>query len=343
MLATSWKGIQTVQRGHLAFTLILPLMKPSCPLFLAAIILTTGTFDFHSLAAEAPKRPRIVGDWWQVAGDPYLGELTNPKQQPVDFAIWQAADGTWQLQSCIRGTKETGHTRLFHRWEGAKLTDRDWKPVGIAMRAEPKAGEQAGGLQAPYVFREAGRFVMIYGGWDGICSASSADGKSFQRNLNPAGKAKLFGAESGNTRDPMVIRIGQLWHCYYTAHPERKGAVYCRTSTDLRAWSEPRVVAKGGQSGNGPFSAECPFVVELQPGQFYLFRNQVYGQKARCSVYFSRDAMDFGVDHDEGHFVCTLPVAAPEIIRHEGQYYLAALLPSLKGIQISRLEWVSSP
>jgi hypothetical protein len=80
--------------------------------------------------------------------------------------------------------------------------------------------------------------------------------------------------------------------------------------------------------------------VELQPGQFYLFRNQVYGQKARCSVYFSRDAMDFGVDHDEGHFVCTLPIAAPEIIQHEGQYYIAALLPSLKGIQVSRLEWV---
>ena len=35
----------------------------------------------------------------------------------------------------------------------------------------------------------------------------------------------------------------------------------------------------------------------------------------------------------------TLPVAAPEIIEHEGQTYIASLLPSLKGIRIAKLEW----
>src|SRR5262249_47177461 len=81
-------------------------------------------------AADAPRKPRIVGDWWQIAGDPDLGELTSPKQQPVDFAVWQAADGTWQLWSCIRSTKERGHTRLFYHWEGKPLTDSNWKPMG---------------------------------------------------------------------------------------------------------------------------------------------------------------------------------------------------------------------
>jgi hypothetical protein len=36
-----------------------------------------------------------------------------------------------------------------------------------------------------------------------------------------------------------------------------------------------------------------------------------------------------------------LPVAAPEIVKHNGEYFIAALLPSLKGIQIARLEWVA--
>lgn len=36
--------------------------------------------------------PQIDGEWWTVAGDPDLGDLTSPKQQPVDFAIWQAAE-----------------------------------------------------------------------------------------------------------------------------------------------------------------------------------------------------------------------------------------------------------
>ena len=65
--------------------------------------------------------PRIDGPWWTVAGDPDLGGLTSPDQQPVDFAVWQAVDGTWQLWSCIRNTLCGGKTRLFHRWEGRPL------------------------------------------------------------------------------------------------------------------------------------------------------------------------------------------------------------------------------
>jgi glycosyl hydrolase family 32 len=290
-------------------------------------------------SVNAPKTPRIVGDWWQVAGNPELGDLTTEKQQPVDFSMWQAADGTWQLWSCIRHTKEPGRTRLFYRWQGSSLTQPNWKPIGIAMHADPKTGELQGGLQAPHVIRNGARFVMFYGGWNDICSAGSADGKSFERITNAESKVTLFGASTGNTRDPMVIRIGDRWHCYYTAHPENKGAVYCRTSSDLKTWDDARLVARGGQSGDGPFSSECPFVVELDPGQFYLFRTQKYGQNARCSVYYSRDPFDFGIAQDDAHFVSALPIAAPEIIRHNGEWFIAALMPLLKGIQIAKLTW----
>jgi Glycosyl hydrolases family 32 N-terminal domain len=296
----------------------------------------------NSYAADAPLRPQLAGDWWQIAGDPDLGELTSPKQQPVDFAVWQASDGTWQLWSCIRNTREPGRTRLFYRWQGAKLTEAHWTPMGIAMRADPKVGELEGGLQAPFVFRDRDRFVMFYGGWDRICSAASKDGKVFERILDQRGNATLFGEDGGNTRDPMLLRIGELWHCYYTAHPRDVGAVYCRTSNDLRTWSEAVIVARGGQATSEKYSAECPFVVELEKGQYYLFRTQRYGKDAQTSVYFARDPLDFGVDRDLGHFVCTLPLAAPEIIQHDGQHYIAALLPSLKGIQIARLQWAAS-
>ncbi len=104
-----------------------------------------------ALPLEAAQRPlpRIEGPWWTVAGNPDLGELNSPKQQVVDFAVWQAADGTWQLWACIRQTKCAGKTRLFYRWEGKRLTDPDWTPGGIALQADPKYGETAGGLQAP--------------------------------------------------------------------------------------------------------------------------------------------------------------------------------------------------
>ena len=294
-----------------------------------------------SSAGFAQQGARLVPqlDEWRIAGDPDLGELTDSKQQPVDFAVWQAADGTWQLWSCIRNTKCGGNTRLFYRWEGKHLTDKDWKPMGIAMQADPKYGETPGGLQAPHVVKHDGAYLMFYGDWENICLATSHDGKNFTRVLNDRGLAGMFTEGRGNnTRDPMVIRIGDLWHCYYTAYPDRKGAVFCRTSPDLKEWSDSRIVAFGGRAGTNPYSAECPHVIYLE-GYYYLFRTQRYGADAQTSVYRSKDPMDFGIEDDK-YFVCTLPVAAPEVISHEGEYYIASLLPSLKGIRVARLHWM---
>jgi len=55
--------------------------------------------------------------------------------------------------------------------------------------------------------------------------------------------------------------------------------------------------------------------------------------------YCSESPTDFGVD-DDRYQIGTLPVAAPEIVLHDGQYYIAALMPTLKGIRIAKLEWV---
>ena len=298
------------------------------------------TIALSAHGSEKVFQPRLVGDWWQVAGNPDLGPLTSKEQEPVDFGIWQAADGTWQIWSCIRKTKETGKTRLFHRWEGKKLTDKNWKPMGIAMQADPKLGETPGGMQAPFVFRTDGRFLMHYGSWEYICSAESTDGKNFTRIVNSDGKTRIFERQGDDrARDAFTVRIGDKWHCYYVAHPNKLGAIYCRTSPDLKTWSAPVVVARGGRSGTGAYSAECPVVIELSPGNFYLFRTQKYGTGAQTMVYYSKDPMNFGVDQDEKNYICKLSIAAPEIFQYKSEWYIAALLPSLKGIQIGRLTW----
>ncbi|GAB4135969.1 hypothetical protein [Thermopirellula anaerolimosa] len=71
--------------------------------------------------------------------------------------------------------------------------------------------------------------------------------------------------------------------------------------------------------------------------------SELTGESAQTSVYFSLDPPDFGVDRDEDHFVCTMPIAAPEILRHQDEYFVAALLPSLKGIAVARLSWTTAP
>lgn len=292
---------------------------------------------------EETLTPVIDGEWWQVAGDPDLGEYTRERQQPVDFGVWQAADGTWQLWSCIRHTGCGGSTRLFYRWEGQNLTDKNWKPMGIAMEAKPELGETVGGLQAPHVVRYKGLYHMAYGDWVNICFATSKDGKTFERVVQPNGKTGVFSEGPGNnTRDAMLIQIDGLWYCYYTASPRPRGYAYCRTSPDLKTWSHSSVVSYGGRIGPGPWNNECPHVVEVEPGLFYFFRNQYYGERARNWVYRSDNPLNFGID-DDSNLVRSWRVAAPEIIHHEGQYYIASLMDSLKGIKIARLKWLKLP
>ena len=292
--------------------------------------------------------PVIDGEWWQVASNPDLGELTGADQQPVDFAIWQAADGSWQIWSCIRKTKEGGKTRLFHGWEGQNLTDSHWEPKGIMMRADTSLSEEEGGLQAPFVLNYQGTYWMFYGDWNRICLAKSEDGKIFDRVLRDGSPALFGDPEETNTRDAMVILVEEMWYCYYTAHPLGDGAVFVRTSHDLFNWSPSTRVAYGGQAGKGElWYAECPFVVKR--GDLYChFRTQSYGRgvvdslenNQQTSVYWSPDPMDFGIDNDQ-YFTGKLPVAAPEIFRHEGQWYIAALTSDLQGIRIAKLRWES--
>lgn len=287
-------------------------------------------------------RPVIEGQWWQVAGDPDLGEFTSPRQQPVDFGIWQAKDGTWQLWSCIRNTKCGGNTRLFYRWQAKNLTDTNWRPMGIAMQADVTLGEQKGGLQAPHVIRVGSLYYMFYGDWRRICLAKSKDGKTFTRVLNTNGQPDLFTGPYNNTRDAMVLLADKKYYCYYTGHlaGQNLGADFCRTSKDLRNWSGPVMVAAGGRASGTKYSAECPHVVyRPDTGLYYLFRTQRYGRNNVSSIYASPDPLNFGVN-DDRYFIGTLPVAAPEIIRHNSRYYIAALLPGLKGIRIAKLKWV---
>jgi len=299
--------------------------------------------------------PQIDGQWWSAAGNPMDHKYATAKQEVVDFAVWQAADGSWQLWSCIRGTTaggKDGKTRFFYRWQGKHLTDPNWTPMGIAMEADPALGETAGGLQAPHVIKLGDIWHMVYGDWVNICHATSKDGKTFTRVLQPNGRTGMFSeGPAANTRDIMLLPDDGKWYAYYTCHPNSQGMDCLRTTTDFRQWSDSTVVAFGGQAGTGPWSAECPHVVKLGDASFYLFRTQSYGNPekgdirkrgpARTSIYHSADPAMFGINQDERYFLCTLPVAAPEIVLHEDQYYIAALNEdALDGIRIAKLKWV---
>lgn len=314
------------------------------------------------LGAQSKKIPVPVldGDWWQIASTPDLGKYNTKAQQPVDFGIWKAADGTWQLWSCIRNSNfapgtplspEYTTTRFLYGWEGKSLFDTNWAPQGIKWTAQPELGETPGGMQAPYVIHEDGAYYLFYGDWQRICLAKSFDGKNFERVLGGNGQADLFaeyhhGGETffSQARDPMVIKRGNTYYCYYTSHidePISDGAAFARTSVNMQDWSESVMISRTPTyKGSDPmFSDECPQVVYLPEYKlYYLFVTQQYGKNAHTTVYASPNPLYFGVDEDSKK-VCTLPIAAPEIIHEDGQYYIAALNPGLDGVRVIKLKW----
>lgn len=294
-------------------------------------------------AAQAVLVPEVVGEWWQIAGNPDLGELTGLDQELVSFGVWQAADCTWQLWGCIRNTKVGGNTRLFYRWESARITDVDWQPVGIAMMSDPSVGESLGGLQAPHATRIADEWVMAYGDWENICFARSPDGKEFSRQIGENGVTAAFDEGPGNSsRDPMINHFNGAYHVYYTANPDGVGSVYARTSLDLRTWTESVIVSAGGSGGSAAIDGEEPAVVWIEESQaYYLFRthtNPAGGERMVTSVYRSPAPLDFGID-DDRCLVATLDSEATWVIRDGDTYYVAAVMPDFSGCRVARLRW----
>jgi hypothetical protein len=287
--------------------------------------------------------PQIDGEWWDFASNPDLGPLTGAGgDQPVDFTVWKAADGSWNLWGCIRFTAVGGNSRLFFHWQSPTLTARTWTPIGISMEADASVGEVPGGLQAPYVFYDGGEYHLFYGAWESICSATSADGITFARVLDANGQCPLFSeGPSSNTRDPMVIRVGDHWQVAYTAFADDgTGSVYARTSSDLVHWGDSQVIAFGGIAGTGGSSGESPFI-EYRPelGYYYLFRTHAYGMIPKTEVYQSSDPLVFGRDDDRYH-VATLPVASPEIITDDdGETYIAGFTLETNGYRMAHVGW----
>lgn len=314
-------------------------------LFLVVILCTSCK---GILNKDERYKPVIDGDWWEITSNPDVGAYTSPKQQPVDFAVWQAEDGTFQLWSCIRNTNSGGNTRLFYRWEGKSITDTNWTPMGIAMEADTTLGEVKSGLQAPFVLKDNGRYFMFYGDWNRICLAESTDGKTFTRVINEEGNPSLFTGSLYNARDPMVLKIDDTYYCYYCSHERKddkldhpKAAVFCRTSKDLKQWSDEMVVSNGGSAQKMTDwyggDCECPFVVRIDD-KYILFRNQVYGKNSLNTQYCSNDPLNFGIDNDD-FLVGQLPYAAPEIIKVGNQYYIVALKPGLDGMMAAKVKF----
>jgi len=260
--------------------------------------------------------PEMDGPMWQIAENrPDVAPYNTGYHNACDFSIWQAADSTWQLVACIRGTSWPGATRLFHRWEARELTDQMWTSKGIFYKASTEVGQDPGSqpVQAPHCFVHDGKYHMFYNARGAYCMISD-DGKNFTHHKNRDGDYKFF--DMG--RDVMLFHDADRWYAYYCGR-----RMHVRTAKKLEGpWSEQAVDISVTSN------PESPFVAKYEGG-YYLWSQKL--------VYYSKDPLDFS-----GPVIADMADTggkgyAPEIILHEGQYYFAAYG---RGIWLGKMKWV---
>jgi hypothetical protein len=303
----------------------------------------------------------------------YLAQLqtlfqryANNRNEPVDHHIFRGPEGRWHLWGCVRRTKLG---RVLYHWVADELQQSPWTATGEYLRCDQTAGEcidDFGGeewIQSPYFVSTNDRYYMFYGGHSTghdkagnpvsgrnldrsafraegqICLMSSTDGREWRRIRNAEGYSRIF-TGPGEARDPCVLRIGELWYLYYAGYdgnPFRNGGIYLRTSTDLRNWSDYRLVNRDEVWGGPTWTHECPHVV-FRDGYYYLFRTENY-YDAITHVYRSSDPTDFGIGVRDERYLGTIACAAPEIYEVDGREFLSSNHDPGLGTQLCRLRW----
>jgi hypothetical protein len=302
--------------------------------------------DAPAVTPAPPETPVIVGDFWRVVKNPDLGVYTDQKAQPVDFAVWQAADGMWQLVSCVRHTKFPGGSRLLFRWETDQLTNPDWQERGIFMTSDDHPEHEQGTVQAPHVIRNGNEFLMYYNSAGAAFVMRSTDGKTFERVNTPDGQVRHFSMG----RDVMVFdnraRDKKLY-AYYTAitpplYPTRNNhTIGVRLATDfVGPWSEPIDIGVNTADNNDPKEFPYNFINAESP--FVLFRKGYYYRWEQMKVFASRDPLTWAnpevttmtAEHPRAFY-------APEVVEDNGTYYVAGYKyrDALQGIYMARFDW----
>lgn len=283
-------------------------------------------------------KPSLGGPWIRLVGRPPLEKWASQEAEPVDFTVFQADNGRWQLISCIRHTKHPGGTRLLYRWSSPQLTQEEWRPEGIFLSSKPDWSHAEGKLQAPFHVRDAGKHLLFYNS-RGAHLMTSSDGISFEpvgnRAVFPMGRDVCVLDDRGQTNQ---------WIAYYTSFEKginsatRDHTIRARTASELTGpWSDNAIEIPPitpPPSGYEFVYAESPLVIK-RGGYYFRFE--------QLDVYRSSDPFKWS-----GPPVARLapqdPLKrlAPEIVTDNGKDYLVAYQwrgKDPRGIYLAPLKW----
>lgn len=277
--------------------------------------------------------PMSIGTFTPIY-DPAEGELEPWCLNDHCFA--KGPDGRWHLLG-ITHVKPFDHavdpgTRLAHAT--ARTLQGGWHKEPFALTADPDRHDEHL-LWAPHIVEHDGVFHLFVcvGAREGYAYAihryASDDLWTWRRTTH--GPVVVDGLEA---RDPMVLRDGDRWICYYTATQRPDGGrfvVAAVTSDDLITWSPRTEVFVHPREGTFGGPTESPFVVR-RGSHFYLFITD----DDTVNVYVSHDSLCWS----PGDHVFAYTGHACEVIRDEfGDWFISHVGWEQDGLWIAPLTW----
>jgi len=284
--------------------------------------------------------------------DPLEGKFAEPGGYTVDHALIKK-DDLWHL-IYIRGIAATNWPEYpLSNFGHAVSSDLvNWhieKPVLETV----KDGFDTYQVWAPHIIEHQDKYWIYYTGvtdsaTQAICLATSDDLYNWERYpSNPLFNSLPWGfwdeSHWSDCRDPMILKEGDTFYCYYTAArmlPGTEEHEYClgiSSSKDLIHWKDEGFSRLVNTLNTPP---ESPFVVKHK-GEFYLF----YTNYTHGIVYLRNpDPVNGWVEDPNDPQSIMEGVSATEIIQEDGKWYISYISHMNNGLhffEIKELLWNS--
>lgn len=266
--------------------------------------------------------------------DPSVGE--KERWYINDHTFIKDPNGTWHLFGITHAEPLDPEHEIHFAHATAPHLLGPWTKRPFALDVDPKYFNETH-LWAPHVIQVNDSFYMFYcgGGPDhtkyAINLAISKD--LFNWTRLSSGPVIRDGFDA---RDPMVVRINNLWHLYYTATDPPKGGnhiVAYRTSNDLIQWSERKIAFTDPSKGEFGGPTESPFI-QYYNGSWYLFNGPREGYRG-TGVFKSQNPTNFSIEQKVGWIYSH----AAEVINDDGQWWISHSGWDQGGVYLAPLNW----
>lgn len=270
--------------------------------------------------------------------DPSIGE--SEPWYINDHAVAQGLDGTWHLFGITNPEPINPINKHLAHATADSLTQQMWVKQPFALETDWENWREVH-LWAPHVVYHDGLFYMFY-------AAGDPDHARYKIHLVTSKDLWTWGRHPENpmvvdgydARDPMVLRVGDIWVMYYTATSRPEGGnhiVAYRTSRDLVHWSKRGVAFTDPSQGTWGGPTESPFVVRR--GSYYYLFIGPRGGYVGTDVFASQDPFHWDPEDLVGH----IESHAAEVIQDEdGRWYITSAGWGQGGVYLAPLEWSSA-